>query len=97
MAGFAARYRAVPQKARFRVTVAVEAKAVEPRFDPDLEVRAFAAMTMDAGVEAAPIRVIMVAEQAIDGDMLAMIEIQGQRLGAPQRRFTERNLRATGN
>ena len=58
--------------------MAVETKGVKSRFYSDFEVGALAAMTVDAGVEAAPVRVIMVAGQTVNGGVLAVIEVQRQ-------------------
>ena len=77
--------------------MAVQAKAVEPRFDSDFEIGAVAAMTMDAAVESSAIDVVMVADQAIHGRMFAMIEIQRQHLCSRQQRFTERDVGAAGD
>ena len=70
---------------------------MKPCLDPDLEIRARAAVAKDTGIEPAPIRVIMVADQAVDGRMLAVVEVQRQRLGARQQRFAERDEGAAWN
>jgi hypothetical protein len=63
---------------RVRVPVAVKAEAVEPRFRSFLEIRAMAAMTPDAGIEARLIDVIVVTEQTVDGRVLVMRKVEGQ-------------------
>ena len=87
----------MPMQGRIGIAVAVQAKAVEPRFDSDFEIGAVAAMAMDAAVEAAAIDIVMVADQAIDGRMFAMIEVQRQHPCARQQRFTERDVGAAGD
>ena len=67
---------------RFGVAVAVETKAVKPGLHSDFEIRADAAMTMNTGVEPAAIGVVMVAGKTVDCYMLAMIEVERQRLCA---------------
>jgi hypothetical protein len=63
---------------RIGIAMAVQAKAVEPRFDSDFEIGSVAAVAMDAAVESSAIDIVMVADQAIDGRMFAMIEVQRQ-------------------
>jgi hypothetical protein len=70
-------------KARLGIAMAVKTKTMKPRLDRDLEIRTRAAMTMDARIEAAAIRIIMVADQTVHGHVLAMVKIQRQRLSAP--------------
>ena len=67
---------------------------MESRLDSELEIGPFAAMAVDAGVESTSIGVVVMAPEAIDGDMLAMIEVQRQRLRAPHERFTQRDISA---
>ena len=62
--------------------------------DPDLEIRARAAVAEDTGIESAPIRIVVVADQAVDGGVLAVVEVQRQRLHARQQRFAERDAGA---
>ena len=78
------------RETRLRIAMAVKAKTMKPRLDCDLNLGAAAAMTMDAGIEAAAIGIVMVADKTVDGHMFAVIEIQRQRVRAAQQRFTQR-------
>src|ERR1035441_4265640 len=77
MSGGAARHRPMAHELRLWVAVTVEAEAVEPCFYPDFDVRAGAAVAVDAGVESAAIGVVVVAGQAVDAHMLGVIKGQG--------------------
>jgi len=90
MAQLTTRDRTVAREPRLGMAVTVEAEAVESRLDRDLDVGRAAAMTMDAGIEAAAIGIVMVADEAVDGHVLAVIEIQRQRLRTAQQRFAQR-------
>ena len=80
--GHTTRDGAMTREPRFGVAVAVETKAMKPRLHSDLEICAAAAMTMNAGVEAAAIGVVVVAGKTVDRHVLAVIEVQRQRLCA---------------
>jgi hypothetical protein len=79
------------------IAVAVEAKGVESRLHSELQIGAAAAMAMDAVVEPSAIRIVVVARQTIDGRVLAMIEVQRQRVGAAQQRFAQLGAGAARN
>jgi hypothetical protein len=79
------------------MSVTVEAKIMKPRLDPDLEIRARATVTKDAGIEPASIGIVVMADQAVDGGVFTVIEVQRQRLGARQQRFAERDEGAAWN
>src|SRR6202789_1683311 len=95
--GRTARDRTMAVQGRIGIAVAVQAKAMKPRFDSDFEVGAVAAMAMDAAVESSAIDVVMVADQTIDGCMFGMIEVQRQHLCSRQQRFTERDVGTAGD
>ena len=75
---------------RLGMAVTVEAEVMESRLDCDLDVGGAAAMAMDAGIEPAAIGIVVVADEAVDGHVLAVIEIQRQCLRTAQQRFTQR-------
>ena len=70
---------------------------MKPGLDPDLEIGACAAVAKDAGVEPASIGIVVMADEAVDGRVFAVIEVQWQRLGARQQRFAEREEGAAWN
>src|ERR1700722_7711457 len=78
------------RETRLGMAVTVEAEVMESRLDGDLDVGCAAAMAMDAGIETAAIGIVMVADETVDGHVLAVIEIQRQRLRTAQQRFTQR-------
>ena len=82
---------------RPRVSVTVEAKIMKPCLDADLEIRARAAVTKDARIEPSTIGIVMMADQAVDGGVLTVIEVQRQHLRARQQRFAERDEGAARN
>src|ERR1700730_16751862 len=97
MADRAARDRAMTLQCRPRMSVAVQAKIMKPCLDPDFEIRARATVTKDAGIEPASIGIVVMADETIDGRVLAVVEVQRQRLRARQQRFAERNEGAAWN
>ena len=70
---------------------------MKPCLDPGLEIGARAAVAIDAGIEAASIGIVMMADQTVDGSVFAVVEVQRQRLGARQQRFAEREEGASWN
>ena len=70
---------------------------MKPCLDPDFEIRARAAVAKDTGIEPAPIRIVMVADQTVDGRVFAVVEVQWQHLRARQQRFAERDQGAAWN
>ena len=76
---------------RPRMSVTVEAKIMKPCLDPDLEIRARTAVAKDAGIEPASIGIVVMAHQAIDGRVFAVVEVQRRHLRARQQRFAERH------
>ena len=70
---------------------------MKPCLDADLEIRARAAVAKDAGIESASIGIVMVADQAVDGRVFAVVEVQRQHLRAGQQRFAERDQGAAWN
>ncbi len=62
------------------MAMTIETEAMEARLDADLDVRRRAAMAMQAAIEPAPVGVVMMAGQAVDLRMFAMLEVQGQHL-----------------
>ncbi len=72
------------------VAVTLETKTMKPRLDRDLDVGRAVAVTMDAGIEPAAIGIVVVTDQTVDGDVLAVIEIERQRLRTAQQRFAQR-------
>src|SRR3984957_3965790 len=81
------------RETRLGMAVTVEAEVMESRLDGDLDVGCAAAMAMDAGIETAAIGIVMVADETVDGHVLAVIEIQRQRLRTAQQRFAQREAR----
>jgi hypothetical protein len=79
------------------MSVTVQAKIMKPCLGSDLEIGARATVAKDAGIEPAPIGIVMVADQAIDGRVFAMVEVQRQRLGPRHQRFAERDEGAAWN
>jgi hypothetical protein len=73
----------MPDQRRIRSAMTIETKRVKSCLYSNLEVGALAAMTMDAGVETAAVRIVVVAGETVHGRMLSMIEIQGQSHRAP--------------
>jgi hypothetical protein len=73
----------------------VETKRVKSGFYSDFEVGTLAAMTMDAGVEAAAVGIVMVAGETVHGRMFTVIEIQGQSHRASQQGFPKSHVGAT--
>ena len=71
------------RKARLGIAMAIKTKTMKPRLDLELEVSTRAAMTMDARIEAAAVRIVMVADQTVHHHVFAMVEIQRQGLSAP--------------
>ena len=90
MALLTTRDRPMTREPRLGMAVTVEAEVMESRLDRDLDVGRAAAMAMDAGIEPAAIGIVMVADETVDGHVLAVIEIQRQRLRTAQQRFTQR-------
>src|SRR5260370_27925020 len=74
-----------------------EAKIMKPCLGSDLEIGARATVAKDAGIEPAPIGIVMVADQAVDGRVFAVVEVQRQRLGTRQQRFAQRDQGAAWN
>src|SRR5208337_972902 len=91
MTGRTAAGRTMTRECPLGIAVAAQAKVVKARLDSDLEIRARTAMAMDAGIEPSPVRIVVVAGQAIDGRVLRMIEVQGRTFSAGQHRLTERH------
>src|ERR1700722_15848377 len=89
MAGLAAGDRAMTLQGRRGIAVAVEAESMKSRLHSELQIGTAAAMAMDAAIEAPAVRIVVVASQTIDGRVLAMIEVQRQRLGAAQQRLAQ--------
>jgi hypothetical protein len=58
------------------VAMAFETEGVEAGLNPKFEIGTAAAVAIDAGIHAAPVRKIVVAGKAIDGDVFRMREIQ---------------------
>ena len=75
--------------------MAGETKNVKPRLDSDLQIRARAAMTLDASLGAEAVGIVMMADQAVDRRVVAMIEVQRQPLCTAQHRFAECDAGAT--
>jgi len=71
----------MPDQRRIRSAMAIETKRVKSRFYSDFEVCALAPMTVDTGVKAAAVRVVMVARQTVHGRVLTVIEVQWQSHG----------------
>ena len=84
-------------KPRIGMPVAGEAKIMEARLDSHHEIRAGTAVAMDAGVEAPCVGIVVVAREAIDGHVLAMIEIQRQLLLTADEGLAQRNACAPGD
>src|SRR5579863_8097099 len=82
--------RPMTRETRLGMAVTVEAEVMESRLDRDLDVGRAAAMTMDAGIEPPAVGIGMVADEAVDGHVLAVIEIQRQRLRTAQQRVAQR-------
>ena len=70
---------------------------MEARLHSDHEIGAGAAVAVDAGIEAPRIRIVVVAREAIDGHVLAVIEIQRQLPLTADERLAQRNARAPGD
>ena len=70
---------------------------MKPCLDSDLEIRARATVAKDAGIEPASVGIVMVADQAVDGRVFAVVEVQRQHLRARQQRFAERDQGAAWN
>ena len=70
---------------------------MEAGFHADLEIRTAAAVTVYAGIEAAAVNIVVVADQTIDHRVFLVNEIQRQRLGSRQYWFTQRNSGAGHN
>ena len=70
---------------------------MKPCLDPDFDIRARAAVTKDAGVEPASIGIVVMADQAVDGGVFTVIEVQRQRPSPRQQRFAERDEGAAWN
>jgi hypothetical protein len=83
-------------KRRVGVAVTVEAEAVKARLDAFLEVAPCAAVALDAGLHAAPVGIIVMAREAIDGPVLFMREIELKAGGAPHEGFPQAGIDGTG-
>ena len=90
MAADASCHRTVLIRVCIGVAMAFEAKRMKPRLDAQLQIGAAAAMTIDAGVHASPVRKIVVTCQAIDGDVLGVRKIERLAFGARKQGFAQR-------
>ncbi len=69
----------------------IQAEGMKTRLGTDLEVRPRAAMTVYARVEAATVGIIMMTREAIDRDVLGVIEIERHGRCARQIRLARGN------